>query len=127
MPEILTYMRQKLINGEVPGPDSKKKARRKEVLDNRDDEDAGRIRWMFADHSCKVCYTDAKGAKHHCAKFFKVAREDALGKVLDAELYKAVRAEVLKRARAFWNRMGKSRMEGYSNVEANDSDGSSDC
>ena len=80
---------------------------------------------MWADHSYKVYYTDSKGAKHHCAKFFKVARVDALGKMLDGELYKAARAEALKRARAYWNKMDKSTTKRY--VEANDSDGSSEC
>ena len=68
LPEILKYLRGKLLKGEAPGPDCKKKARRKEVVANREDEDAGRIRWLWADHSYQVCYTGAKGAKHTCAK-----------------------------------------------------------
>ena len=116
-----------MLEGEAPGPDCKKKARRKEVVANREDEDAGHIRWLWAGHSYQVCYTDEKGVKHKCSKFFKVAREDALGKLLDAELYKAARAEVLKKARAFWNKNDKSIMERYDNVEANDSDGSSEA
>ena len=44
-----------------------------------------------------------------------------MGKVLDAEIYKTARAEVLRRARAFWNREDKSAMDRYDNVEDNDS------
>ena len=44
-----------------------------------------------------------------------------MGKMLDAELYKTARAEVLRRARAFWNREDKSAMDRYANVEDNDS------
>ena len=121
LPDILKHLRAKLSQGAVPDPDSKKKARRKEALENRDDEDAGRIRWLHPDHAYQVHYTDAKGTKHVCSKHFKVARVDAMGKMLDAELYKASRAQVLRKARAWWNREDKTAMERYANVEDNDS------
>ena len=59
--------------------------------------------------------------KHDCSKYFKVARADAMENMLDGELYKAARAEVLRKARAFWNREDKTAMDRYANVEDNDS------
>ena len=73
---------------------------------------------MFADRAYQVSYADAQGVKHKATKPFKVARHDALGNLLDAELFTAARLAALTKARAFWNEHDKSSMGRY--LEAND-------
>ena len=42
---ILKHLRERVSAGEVPEPDLAKSALRKEAMSNREDEDAGRLRW----------------------------------------------------------------------------------
>ena len=94
--------------------------RRTKVVSSRDDEDAGRTRWVFADHAYQVRYTDAKGVVHTCTKHFKVARCDAFGNLLDTTVFRHARLAALARARAFWNENDKTLVARYE--KENDSD-----
>ena len=110
---ILKHLRKQMQKGEVPKPDAAKQERRKEAESNREDEDAGRIRWLFQDHCYQVLYHDEAGVKHKVAKPFKVSRSDAFGRLLEAEVFKEARLSALKKARAFWNENDKSDMARY--------------
>ena len=110
---ILRHLREQVSAGEVPSADAAKAARRQEVLSSRGDEDAGRIRWLFAECAYAIMYDDGTGQKHRTVKGLKVSRHDPCGNLLDPAAFQAARLTVLRKARALWNEVDKSTADRY--------------
>ena len=113
---ILKHLRAQVVAGgssEVQAAARAKAARRQEVMDARGDEDAGRIRWMFADCSYKIFYNDEEGKPHQCCKGLKVPRHDPFGQTLSHEAFQTARLVALSKARALWNACDKSSAARY--------------
>ena len=109
----MKYLREQMVACAVPSPDRAKKERRVEVVNARDDEDAGRIRWLFADTAYQVMYEDALGCKHKTSKGLKVSRRDAMGNMLEPAVFKAARLLTLTKARAFCNKHDETSAARY--------------
>ena len=109
---ILKHLRSSKEKG-VPSSDSPKKARREENLGNREDEDAGRLCWVFKQTGYSIFYVDDEGKQHRLSDGLKVSRHDHLGQRLSVEAFKEARDVALSKARALWNRLDKSDSQRY--------------
>ena len=110
---ILRHLQAKVSAGEVPAPDIAKCARRQEAMQNREDEDAGRLRWKFDECAYQVMYEDEEGKMHRTTKGLKVSRQDDRGQLLAPAAFAAKRIQVLRKARALWNELDKTKTTRY--------------
>ena len=116
--KILNHLREHMCAAELPEANPTKSVQRKEVVNCREDEDGGRIRWMFGDHSYAIFYVDDEGVRRRTQKGLKVSRTDPFGGMLGPEEFKKARLVTLDRARALWNVMDKSGDARYQNLPA---------
>ena len=110
---ILKHLREHVSMGDVPRADVAKSARRQEVRSCREDEDGGRVRWMFAECSYQIMFDDEQGQRRRTSKGLKVSRNNVFGQVLDAAAFQQARLATLNKARALWNEFDKSAVSRY--------------
>ena len=114
---ILKHLRERVAAGAVPEPDLAKSALRKEAMSNRDDEDAGRLRWMSAESAYQIMWHDEDGKFHRRTKGLQVPRVDTNGQPMPPDVFKRWRMQVLSKARALWNELDKTAAERYDDVD----------
>ena len=98
--KILKHLRERFCAGAVPGPDLAKNEQRKEAMSYREDEDAGRLRWLSGETTYQIMWQDADGKDHRRTKGLQGPRRDMNGKPLSAPAFKARRVQMLSKARA---------------------------
>ena len=114
---ILRHLRERVSAGEIPEPDLAKSAQRKEAMSNRDDEDAGRLRWMSGESAYQIMWQDEDGRLHRRTRGLQVPRADAVGKPLAPAVFKEKRVQMLSKARALWNELDKTAAERYDDLD----------
>ena len=105
---ILRHLREQVYAGEVPEPDPVKSARRHEVKGCKEDEDTGRVRWMYAECSYQIMFEDAVGKSHRVTTGLKVSRTDNVGALREPAAFQEARLRMLHKARALWNEEDKT-------------------
>ena len=110
---ILRHLQAKVSAGEVPEPDTAKCARRQEAMQNREDEDAGRLRWKFDECAYQVMYEDEEGKMHRTTKGLRMSRQDDRGQLIAPAAFATKRIQVLRKARALWNERDKTKTTRY--------------
>ena len=82
-------------------------------MQNKEDEDAGRLRWKFDECAHQVMYEDEEGKMHRTTKALKVLRQDGRGQTIPLAAFTAKRHQVLRKARALWNELDKTKTTRY--------------
>lgn len=102
---VCRFLRERNKLGDIPPPDFDKALRREEALRNREEKDAGRIRWSMERSAYVVTYMNANGKRSQTVRGLHVSFDDN-----NDEL---VRQRKLKKARLLWNTFDKSDAERY--------------
>jgi hypothetical protein len=84
------------------------------------DEDHGRVKWLFGSHQWQIRYVDEMGKVHSCTKGLMVPRADFDGNILSDSSFRTIRAQMLMQARRRWNALDKRQGPRYESVGEKD-------